>query len=634
MASVALLAGSASAADLLYDLKFGKEYNADLQLYPKNNAYTGTFTYSLTDTETFSVSYFNNNNNGWDFIKCGRKSVESTGYITTDFMVGSQVTSVELTIPAWTADKVNAIMLQTSASANAADEDWTTVATHGATYDNEEAQTVTLSAPAPAPNLYYRIAFDCAAGSANGLVSLSEVKYYGEGAGEDVQQPAGFSFAASTLYTTTSLGTPAPEFNNPNGVAVTFSSSNSDVVEVAEDGAITVKGEGTAEITATSEATAEYLAGSAKYTVVVAPSVTTHNAFIEASKESGDVIYVNFYYSVEYVNGAYIYAADVFGNPVLFYNSGSSYEPGDMLKGGYFVQYVPYNLLPEWKFLGDFPEVFIKDSVYPQTFTSADEVPLNQVCYLANVTFDEATPTDKGKTFKGTMADGSEFTFYTQWAVEESVEPGTYTVYGAMGCYKTTMEFFPISYEVYEADPELPTSLKVSSDAPVMTYDFTPADGEGVSYPELEVKATTDKDSVVFEIEVPEGWTNFIYQPVDGGINADPLRRAAGLNLQWTATSEMEAAGWVVDNKIEIPSDVEEYSCAIFLVKGNKACTNAPIACTFSITYDINSGVEGINAANDAEAVYYNLSGVRVDNPAEGGVFIKVAGGKAVKVVL
>ncbi len=636
LASVALLTGSASAADLLFDLKFGKEHNVDERFYAGNNNYTGTFTYTMSDNETFSVSNFNNNNNGWDFIKCGRKKYDSVGYITTDFMVAEQVTSIELTIPAWTPDKVNSIMLQTATSidGDANDETrWSTVAIHSATYDDETAKTVTLNNSAPAANRYYRIAFDCVSSTGNGLVSLSEVKYYGEPAGEDVQKPAGFSFTQSKIYTTTKLGATAPELSNPNNVAVTYSSSDPAVVEVAADGTIKVKGEGTAEITATSEESAEYLAGSAKYAVVVAPEALNHDEFMAASKESGDVIYVNFYYTVAYVNGSYIYAASIYDDPVLFFNSGSTYEPGDRLKAGYFVEFSPFNNLPEWKFIGDFPEVFMNDIYTPQKFTSADEVSLNQVCYLANVTFNEETPTEKGKTFKGIMADGSEFTFYTQWALDDAVAPGTYNVYGAMGCYKTTIEFFPISYEVYEADPEIPTSLNITSDANEMSYEFKPAGSDEMPFPTLSVTATTDKESATFEIEVPEGWTTFAYMPLNSDVDIEPLRRAPGINIEWIPVEYLTAEGYVTGNELKIPSNISEYQNALYLVKGTQVCSNVPIVYTFNVAYDINSGVDGINAADDAEAVYYNLSGAKVANP-ENGVFIKVADGKAEKVVL
>ena len=46
---------------------------------------------------------------------------------------------------------------------------------------------------------------------------------------------------------------------------------------------------------------------------------------------------------------------------------------------------------------------------------------------------------------------------------------------------------------------------------------------------------------------------------------------------------------------------------------------------------DINSGIDAVDVT-DAEAVYYNLQGVRVDNPVK-GIFVKVCAGKTSKVV-
>ncbi len=53
---------------------------------------------------------------------------------------------------------------------------------------------------------------------------------------------------------------------------------------------------------------------------------------------------------------------------------------------------------------------------------------------------------------------------------------------------------------------------------------------------------------------------------------------------------------------------------------------------TVTFTETVESGIEAINAAN-AEAVYFNLQGVRVANP-EKGLFIKVQGNKTSKVAL
>ena len=49
-----------------------------------------------------------------------------------------------------------------------------------------------------------------------------------------------------------------------------------------------------------------------------------------------------------------------------------------------------------------------------------------------------------------------------------------------------------------------------------------------------------------------------------------------------------------------------------------------------TITANVPSGIAGIEAEN-GEAVYFNLQGVRVENP-ENGIFIRVQNGKAVKI--
>ena len=60
-----------------------------------------------------------------------------------------------------------------------------------------------------------------------------------------------------------------PTLDNPNNVAVTYASNNTDVATVAADGTVTVVGIGEATITATSAATDVYAAGEASYTLTV-----------------------------------------------------------------------------------------------------------------------------------------------------------------------------------------------------------------------------------------------------------------------------------------------------------------------------------------------------------------------------
>lgn len=59
---------------------------------------------------------------------------------------------------------------------------------------------------------------------------------------------------------------------------------------------------------------------------------------------------------------------------------------------------------------------------------------------------------------------------------------------------------------------------------------------------------------------------------------------------------------------------------------------NNPIIDTLTVYYTVGAGVEDIIAADDSQAVYYNLQGQKVANP-ERGIFIKVVNGKSVKIM-
>lgn len=70
----------------------------------------------------------------------------------------------------------------------------------------------------------------------------------------------------------------------------------------------------------------------------------------------------------------------------------------------------------------------------------------------------------------------------------------------------------------------------------------------------------------------------------------------------------------------------------VFVWNPASAEKGSSIASKIKLTYETSSGIE-IVAGEEAPAVYYNLQGVRVNNP-ENGIFIRVSGNKAVKVAL
>ena len=142
---------------------FGTNYNSQ-----GVSSYTATWT-ATNGGFTVSLTNFNNNNNGWSYVKCGRKNNFSVATITTSEPIDKAITKVVVTIDAITASNVNSIKLYTSSD----NSTWTEA---GSFSKATGAQTVSLASPTE--DLYYKIEFDCASGSSNGLVTVSKVEYY------------------------------------------------------------------------------------------------------------------------------------------------------------------------------------------------------------------------------------------------------------------------------------------------------------------------------------------------------------------------------------------------------------------------------------------------------------------------
>lgn len=125
---------------------------------------------TICDGFTWSLTNFNNNQKGWNLVKCGNKTTASVGTITTDTAIPEAIETVDVTVDAYTSGKVNSFKLYV-----ASDSDFLT-----------DLQTITLTittgkntftVPNPAANRFYKIEVDCAKGSSNGLVTISKVVY-------------------------------------------------------------------------------------------------------------------------------------------------------------------------------------------------------------------------------------------------------------------------------------------------------------------------------------------------------------------------------------------------------------------------------------------------------------------------
>jgi len=139
----------------------------------KISGYDKTWT-AMKGSNSITIVGFNNNswNNNWTYIKCGRKNYASTATITTDAALGFEVSKVIVTVSALAdASKVNSTKLEVASDSGFTKDLQTVNVTLSATGDIEYV------VPTPAENRYYRLTFDCASHTANGIITVSKVTY-------------------------------------------------------------------------------------------------------------------------------------------------------------------------------------------------------------------------------------------------------------------------------------------------------------------------------------------------------------------------------------------------------------------------------------------------------------------------
>ena len=169
---MALLCATAWAGEVAYKtLTFSSE-NCD-----KCSVYTTSWQAHDNDNFYWTLEYFNNNsfNSGWTYVKCGRKDVASVATITTDAVIDKAITKVVVTVDAiLDINKVNSATLEVADNA-----DFTNPQTVSVTLATGE---VSYAVPTPTENCYYRLTYDCAAHTKNGIIQISKVEYFYENA--------------------------------------------------------------------------------------------------------------------------------------------------------------------------------------------------------------------------------------------------------------------------------------------------------------------------------------------------------------------------------------------------------------------------------------------------------------------
>lgn len=139
------------------------------------SGYDKTWTATI-DEFTWTLVNFNNNRNGWAYVKCGNKS-GSEGTITSD-AIDKKISSVVVTVDKIISGYPESLKLEVSSDVN-----FSTISETidlGAVTAGEKTFTIA----SPVANAYYRLTFTSKSGaSSNGVYQVSKVEYYQEGTG-------------------------------------------------------------------------------------------------------------------------------------------------------------------------------------------------------------------------------------------------------------------------------------------------------------------------------------------------------------------------------------------------------------------------------------------------------------------
>lgn len=376
------------------------------------------------------------------------------------------------------------------------------------------------------------------------------------------------------------------------GLTFSYSSNDTDVATVDNNGMLTLVGAGSTVITATVDD--ESYTGQASYTLTVTGVYKNFNEIIANAKVNEEIV-AKFPMTVGYVNGAYIYTTDNQEGYMLVFMYDNEYAAGDIIPAGMTATYTIYSGLPELK-PSTAPATTEKGEYVIETVAASEVMsqPLNKIVKVVDVNFADATPADK-QNFTGTV-DETSLTFYNQMTLT-SVEAGTYDVTLIVSTY------------TYGA-----TEIQTPNQLQPIEYAAVP------SAPKVMIGDTEIDTNTGYELQ---GHDVVVYLTAQEG---------ATIWYKFTAvnTDQNEAATMSEDGFSEYPSEgitIGQLGTLEYYSELNGR-TSEIASLQFK---GIPTGINEIEAQTGAGTEWFDLSGRRVAVPSKGGIYIKKTGSEVSK---
>lgn len=269
----------ASNAETIYELTFNANNNEK-----GVSAYDQSWNVTVGET-VWNIECFNNNNNGWEFVRCGSSKAATVATITNASAWSEKINQIVINVlkrKSGAADKVNSAVVEVLSSVDATEA--------VASYDITEQvnglpstySDITVDITEPAADMFYRIKFDMDKTTNNGWLEIKSVIYNGIQEGPVLQDPE-LTFPESEYSVMYGTNFVYPTATAVSDGAITYSSADEAVATVdATTGAVEIIAIGTTKIVASIEATDVYKAAKAEYVLnVIDPKVIYSSAMGE-----------------------------------------------------------------------------------------------------------------------------------------------------------------------------------------------------------------------------------------------------------------------------------------------------------------------------------------------------------------
>lgn len=397
----------------------------------KNSSYTATTTSLDKEWTAFG---FNNNNLGWNGeFRCGRKGNASTANITKVNPIAEAVSQVILYVGSKVDKQPNSVKLYV-----ADNKDFTGAQTYSFVGTFEKSTEYTLNLPTPQSDCYYKVEFDMASQSANGVFSIgntyiSALRFFAsdEVAPKDVENVTITSELNEDYTATVTLNC------ETEGATISYGTSK-DALTETYTGPFTVK----ESCTIYAQASKDGKTSSVTSKAIELPTVYHNLKDLTAITTSNVNVIAVGNFSVLYQNGQNVVVTDGKSN-VLLYGTNNltagtkiskitgtsqiyskmfelvSFEVTEGGEGAEYTAYEPASL----------SDVKIDENIFDQVkFTNAS---------ISGVNGKNATLTRGGETIK----------LYNTFGIEEFAEKDNVIVTGFVWRYNDNLQIAPISIE-------------------------------------------------------------------------------------------------------------------------------------------------------------------------------------------